>query len=72
MKLKTPKIIRTGVQVYEFCDPEAESIMLDFIHGVRGARTTGNMLGISHQQVINMTTSLCRQWIREGRLSFNK
>lgn len=59
MKRQPPKYIIT---------PKEEKIFLSFLKGELSTREAGKALNLSHQQVINASTSLCRQWYTEGRL----
>ena len=62
------KIIK---QRYELTDKETE-IILEFLKGNKSSRDVGKILGCSHQGVINLVCSICRQWVQEGYLKFKK
>lgn len=51
-------------------EPDEAEAVKKFLLGKLGARPLGEKLGVSHQQALNLMSSVCRQWVREGILIF--
>lgn len=49
-----------------------EAVFTDFLLGKLTTREAGKKLGITHQQVINASVSVAKQWVAEGKLKFIK
>ena len=45
---------------------------IKYLKGEISCRELGKRLGYSHQQAINFVSSICRQWIQEGKLNPTK
>ena len=48
--------------------PDEERVIVRFLRGELAAREAGKQLGVSHQQAINMLSTVCRQWVKSGKL----
>lgn len=46
--------------------PEEIEVVKQYLSGELSSRGAGEKLGISHQQVINLVSSLAREWYRNG------
>lgn len=60
----------TNVRKHYVLSTEAERVVVHFLLGGESVRSAGEKLGCSHQQVINLATTMTRQWIGEGKLKF--
>lgn len=49
-----------------------QAAIVAFLKGEISSRELGVEIGMSHQGVINLVTSVCRQWVREGKLTINE
>lgn len=58
------------IKVTYSLEEEEESVFISFLKGEISSRKVGEKLGKSHQQALNLIGSLCRQWIKEGKLVF--
>lgn len=58
------------MQEYKLTGNEQASI-LNFLSGKITSREAGKAINLSHQQIINLTTSLVRSWVKQGKLNLN-
>ena len=63
---KIKKVKRTTT--YQLTEQEA-LVIKKFLAGTITTREAGEKLGISHQQVINLVSSLARTWYQKGFIS---
>lgn len=48
-----------------------KAVLLNFILGNMNSRDAGKEIGLSHQQIINMTTNLFRSWVKSKKIRLN-
>lgn len=51
--------------------PQEERIFRDFLNQKITSREAGKLLDKSHQQIINNSTALVRQWLEEGKIKWS-
>lgn len=49
-------------------NPEVEDAINDFMAGRINTRQAGRILGVSHQQVLNMVAALFRKGYQDGKI----
>jgi len=52
--------------------PQEQAAILTFLEGKISSRKLGTLLGCSHQQAINLTSSICRDWYQKGLLTLKQ
>lgn len=49
-------------------DEKVIKVVMEYLAGELSTRQAGRELGISHQAILNLTTSLLREWYQEGKV----
>lgn len=65
-------IIRRTIRQEYVLTKDDEKNVLRFLNGELTCREFGKLIGVSHQQAINLVSAICRQWYRQKKLIFKK